>query len=544
MTDGAPPKQIGQFEVLKRLGYGGMAEVFLAKKRGAEGTFKVLVLKRILQAHGQSRRFRQMFVAEAQLATRLNHPNIVQVYDFQDIGDEGQLLSMEYVEGVDLGKLVSSARARGQRLPPWVSAYIIAEAGKGLHYAHERKDEAGQPLAIVHRDVSPQNILISYDGTVKIADFGIASANLFREEPGVLKGKFAYMSPEQARGESLDRRSDIFALGVCLHEMLTGRPLYGSLSGDDLLAQVRDSRPLPPGVTREDLPKELDDIVMKALERDREGRYQTAREMSAAISRAILAKQELVDGASVEAVVNQLVGREHTSPGVDAEGQPARSSADQPLSDGSATIAAAPRARQGTGVAREKTGQQRRLSGRANREVRHVALVTLKLWGFDELEMLLGKAKALSALEPIRRILDEIAYKRGASWTWDDDLGRAQAVVGLLANSSRAAADAARPRSTCTKHWQVQARISLFRCKHRSVSYECVASGERDKDGRLAHHELQAPVELLAGLLRDRAPVGSTWVAGGLYRRCGEIFGWGDARPSMSRNKKGCRFHA
>ncbi|HYP88133.1 MAG TPA: serine/threonine-protein kinase, partial [Polyangiaceae bacterium] len=204
MTDAParpPPKRLADFEIIRRLGAGGMAEVFLAKKRGAEGTFKLLVLKRILPAYGSSRRFRTMFAEEAQLATRLNHPNIVQVYDFQDYGDDGQLLSMEYVEGPDLRRLIKAARQKQQRLPPPLSAYIVAEVAKGLHYAHERKDEGGMPLAIVHRDVSPQNILISFEGVVKIADFGIASANMFREEPGVLKGKFGYMSPEQARAE-------------------------------------------------------------------------------------------------------------------------------------------------------------------------------------------------------------------------------------------------------------------------------------------------------------------------------------------------------
>src|SRR5450631_614063 len=135
-----PTSDLAPFEVIRRLGAGGMAEVFLAKKRGAEGTYKVLVVKRILPTFGGSRRFRAMFVEEAQLATRLNHPNIVQVYEFQDYGDEGLLLSMEYVEGPDLGKLMSAAKAKATRIPPWVAAYTISEVGKGLHYAHERKE--------------------------------------------------------------------------------------------------------------------------------------------------------------------------------------------------------------------------------------------------------------------------------------------------------------------------------------------------------------------------------------------------------------------
>src|SRR6478609_5600896 len=291
-----------------------MAEVFLAKKRGAEGTYKVLVVKRILPSFGASRRFRAMFVEEAQLATRLNHPNVVQVYEFYDGGDEGQLLAMEYVEGPDLGMLMSSAKAKGTRIPPWVGAWIIGEAAKGLHYAHERKDEGGVSLEIVHRDVSPQNVLLSFEGGVKIADFGIASAKLFVEEAGVLKGKFGYRSPEQARGEKVDRRSDLYALGVILWEILTGRPLHGGLGGEALLDIVRSGFVEPPSTYARDIPPELEQIAMKALEARKEERYATARELSNAISRALMAKQELVDALALENVITQLVVR---SPGSD-----------------------------------------------------------------------------------------------------------------------------------------------------------------------------------------------------------------------------------
>ena len=259
------PQRLADFDVIRRLGMGGMAEVFLAKKRGAEGTYKLLVLKRILPAYASSRRFRAMFAEEAQLATRLNHPNIVQVYDFQDYGEDGQLLSMEYVDGPDLRRFIKAARQKQQSVPPPVAAYIIAEVAKGLHYAHERKDEGGRPLDIVHRDVSPQNVLLSLDGAVKVADFGIASANMFREEPGVLKGKTAYMSPEQARGEKVDRRTDIYSLGVVLYEMLAGRPLHGNLEGDELLEAVRRGKVEPPSTYALGVPPELDELVVKAL---------------------------------------------------------------------------------------------------------------------------------------------------------------------------------------------------------------------------------------------------------------------------------------
>ena len=160
------PSHIAQFEVLRRIGAGGMAEVFLARKKGAENTYKTLVVKRILPTYGRSRRFRTMFIEEAQLATRLNHPNIVQVYEFFDAAEEGHVLSMEYVEGADMGRVVNELRGQGRRIDPWLAAWVVGEAAKGLHYAHERRDESGVPLEIVHRDVSPQNLLLSYDGAV------------------------------------------------------------------------------------------------------------------------------------------------------------------------------------------------------------------------------------------------------------------------------------------------------------------------------------------------------------------------------------------
>src|SRR4051812_19726332 len=396
------PTQLGGFQIDPRLGAGGMAEVFVARRQGAEGTYKVLVLKRILPAHGASRRFRTMFVEEAQLATRLNHPNIVQVYEFNDYGDEGLLLSMEYVEGPDLGKLMSAAKAKATKIPPWVAAYVISEVGKGLHYAHERK-EGGKPLEIVHRDVSPQNVLLSYEGAVKIADFGIATANLFRDEAGVLKGKFGYMSPEQARGEKVDRRSDIYALGVILHELLTGRPLHGSLTGDSLLDAVRAGVVEPPSTFARDVPPELETLVMRALAKTPEDRFQSARDMSAAISRALFQKQEFIDAAAVEATVTQLINRDETSPGLS---QPP--SVGDSLAIGLMGSAARPRPRSERPLAlgSEQTGtdgpRDRRPPARLAREVRHVAVVTLRLHGFSTLERWVGQAGVVRAADKIR----------------------------------------------------------------------------------------------------------------------------------------------
>src|SRR5512139_3806616 len=174
------PASLGRYRVLRRLGTGGMAEVFLAKSRGAEGIEKVLVVKRILPSFAKSSKFIAMFVDEAKVVMRLNHPNIVQVYAFEEVGGEF-LLAMEFVDGLDLGRLLTAARKVGVRLPYELAAYIVMELARGLDYAHRRRDEAGEPMEIVHRDVSPQNVLISFDGVVKATDFGIAKAKLVSE---------------------------------------------------------------------------------------------------------------------------------------------------------------------------------------------------------------------------------------------------------------------------------------------------------------------------------------------------------------------------
>ncbi len=531
------PKRLADFEIIRRLGVGGMAEVFLAKKRGAEGTFKLLVVKRILPAHGSSRRFRVMFAEEAQLATRLNHPNIVQVYEFQDYGDEGQLLSMEYVEGPDLRKLMRAAQANSTRVAPYVAAYIIGEVAKGIHYAHERKDEGGAPLEIVHRDVSPQNVLLSFEGAVKIADFGIATANLFREEPGVLKGKTAYMSPEQARGEKVDRRTDIYSLGVVFHELLTGRPLHGAADGPELLEAVRAGQVEPPSTFAREIPPELETVVMRALARDRADRFPTAREMAASITRALFQKQQLVDSHVLEGVVGQLVSREHTSPGVQ---EPAAGSQLADGSQSSSSVVPPPGPGEGTDWRDEQTGpgqpiRARGLRGREGREVRHVAVVTMRLHSIEELEQAMGAAGAQAFVEQLRAILDELAFKHGARWSWDGQAARA--VVGLLANPARAAADAA--WLAVDVHESIQGA-----CDHLPVPLTAsvgivrgIATGQRDAAGHLIDHELQEPAEYLAGLLGDHAPAGVTWVAGGLYRLVRRDFIWGDA-PTIELDER------
>ena len=524
------PSKLAQFEIVRRLGAGGMAEVFLAKKPGAEGTYKLLVLKRILSQPGQqqaSRRLRSMFVEEAQLATRLNHPNVVQVFDFFDGGDEGQLLSMEYVEGPDLGMLVSSAKAKSTRIPPWIGAWVIGEAAKGLHYAHEKKDDAGAPLEIVHRDVSPQNILLSYEGSVKIADFGIATAKLFTDEAGVIKGKFGYMSPEQARGEKVDRRSDVYALGVILWEILTGRPLHGGLGGEALLDIVRSGFVEPPSTYARDVPPELEQIVMKALEARRDDRYATARELGNAIARALMAKQELVDAGALEAVIAQLVVRAAVDPPArdddqkeEARDEPAPHTSDKPV--GSVDTGPEPS---------EAEGAPKRPAGPA-REVRHVAVVTLRLHGIGRLKDQ-DATLATRTLERLRTMLGDIAYKRNVRvWIWSSD-EEAQAVAGLTANPTRAAADAA---------WLALDTHEAIAGLNEDLPLPIgasigvvrgIASGVRDAHGNLIRFKLENPAPYLADALGKATPLYRTWVAGGVYRIVRRDFRWGDA-PALA----------
>ncbi len=517
-----------------------MAEVFLAKKPGAEGTFKVLVLKRILPTHGGSRRFRTMFVEEARLATRLNHPNVVQVYEFEDFGEQGLLLAMEYVEGCDLGRLMASARAARTRIPPWVGAWIVAEAAKGLHYAHEKKDESGHPLEIVHRDVSPQNVLLSYEGAVKIADFGIASARVLSQEQGVLKGKFGYMSPEQARGEQVDRRSDVYALGVILWEILAGRLLHGGLGGEALLDIVRSGIVERPTMVVEDLPAELEQIVLKALAPAREDRFATAREMASAIGTAIVRRGDLIDAATLEGVLAHLVGPGSRDPEQEGPGaSDARTNAAVPLARSLAESRPSPRGSAPGSGGGEAAGRDAAAEGRPGRvegarEVRHVAVVTLRLQGLTSPEL------PRRAVDRLRGMLEDLSYKRGMRLVWAASVGgapsieatAAHAIAGVTANPARAASDAAQLALDVHEAIAgfnedapapVAAGIGIVRG---------IASGERDPQGHLIRYALHDPAPYLADVLGKATPVGLTWVAGGVYRLVRREFRWGDA-PSL-----------
>ncbi|MDX9721685.1 MAG: protein kinase [Myxococcota bacterium] len=272
--------QIGKYKVLRKLATGGMAEIFLARSASPEGFEKLLVLKKILPVHEENRGLVEMFLDEARIAATLNHPNIAQVYELGS-QDGHYFLVMEYVHGEDLRRVCERGLQVDQFLPIGFACKAISEAAAGLHYAHTKTDSRGRSLHIVHRDVSPQNLLLTFDGDLKIVDFGIAKAanKMTTTQTGQLKGKFAYMSPEQVSGQSIDHRSDIFALGVVLYEITVVSRLFRAENDLKTIAQVARAIVPAPTKQRPDYPKELERIVLRALSRDPKKRFPSAQAM-------------------------------------------------------------------------------------------------------------------------------------------------------------------------------------------------------------------------------------------------------------------------
>ena len=272
----------GQYILLDKVASGGMAELFKAKKIGIEGFERVLAIKRILPHLSSDEEFIDMFIAEAKLVARLSHKNIAQVYDFGKIG-QNYFIAMEYIRGKDLRGIFKRCEERIIKLPVALSVFIAKEVSSALSYAHRQKDSMGRNLNIIHRDVSPQNILISYEGEVKVVDFGIAKAGTHsKTTTGVLKGKLAYMSPEQAWGKPIDHRSDMFSLGIVLYEMLTGERLFKGDTEINTLERVREAKVESfPSSINANLPSELDVKVLKALAKEVTDRYQDASTMEA-----------------------------------------------------------------------------------------------------------------------------------------------------------------------------------------------------------------------------------------------------------------------
>ena len=282
--DSGFPKPFGKYELLEQIGVGGMAEIFKARFTGIEGFEKLVVVKRILPNFASNRSFIRMLINEAKIAAALQHPNVVEIYDLGQI-DKQHYIAMEFVNGRDLLKVLSRCVKRRKRIPLKLTLYVIAEICKGLAYAHSGTDPRGQPLHIVHRDVSPSNIIISYAGEVKITDFGVARARTQQSntKAGVLKGKLGYMSPEQVMGKEVDYRSDIFALGTVLFETITLKRLFLGNADLQTLVNIRDVRIDHRLARHKYIPEPIVDVLRVALARDPAERYPSAMELHDAI---------------------------------------------------------------------------------------------------------------------------------------------------------------------------------------------------------------------------------------------------------------------
>ncbi|MGH7295953.1 MAG: serine/threonine-protein kinase, partial [Polyangiaceae bacterium] len=288
------------------VGRGGMGTVEVALERGGEGFERVVALKRLLPEQSRDPRHKEMFLREARLAARLQHPNVVHAFAFGELYGE-LFLAMEYVEGETLARVLTAARARGERLDPAIVAFVLAGVCDGLHAAHELRDQGGQPLHVVHRDVSPHNVMIAYEGLVKILDFGVAKFETGGHETrtGEVKGKMAYMSPEQALGEKLDRRSDLFSVGAVLFECLTGERMWGT--GTDLDVMRRLALEAPPKLEQvmPDAPGALAMLHARLVAREPEQRLQTAKVVADEL-RAFAGERRGADGAALKALMHEL----------------------------------------------------------------------------------------------------------------------------------------------------------------------------------------------------------------------------------------------
>ncbi len=297
-------EKVGKYHLLKLLAQGGMGEVYLAKQEGLKGFSKTVVVKRILDHLAEDKAFSEMFINEARLAALITHPNVVQVFDLGE--EEGALyLAMEYVHGRSLRHVGQELNKRGRLMPPALAARVCQLALLGLSHAHRARGDDGQPLNLVHRDVSPDNILLGYDGSVKVTDFGIAKAATSQglTQAGLVKGKVPYMPPEQVKAEPLDARTDVYAVGVVLYELLAGRRPFAGHSDANLMHAIIDD---PPQTLRSLVPTidpALERIVLDALEKNPAYRFQSAAEMAAALD----GYAQTVRGEMVQSAIHSLL---------------------------------------------------------------------------------------------------------------------------------------------------------------------------------------------------------------------------------------------
>ncbi len=300
----------GSYHIVRHIGGGGMAQIYLAKTRGLAGFEKHLALKVINPEYADEDRFVQMLIDEAKLCVGLTHVNIGQVFDLGQI-DGIYYIAMEFVDGLDVLELVNGLHTLGEKVPIEAVALIGRQMCSGLHYAHMRKDASGQPLNIVHRDISPQNILVSRAGEVKVVDFGIAKAAGMstRTQAGVIKGKVHYMAPEQAMGQKIDHRVDIFSAAIVIWEMLTSQMLYAGDNVRELVEKVRRAAISPPSTVRPEVPPALDFIVMKGLARRVEDRFQSCHEFQIELTKFLSSTAPDYSASHLSALVERVLAR-------------------------------------------------------------------------------------------------------------------------------------------------------------------------------------------------------------------------------------------
>ncbi|HSK04239.1 MAG TPA: serine/threonine-protein kinase, partial [Kofleriaceae bacterium] len=305
------PVPFGKYLLLDRISVGGMAEVFKAKSYGVEGFEKIIAIKRILPTMGEDRDFIKMFIDEAKIAGQLAHANICQIFELGRI-DGSHFIAMEYIWGKDLLQIQNRLRKLKQPMQVAMACFVIAKVLEGLDYAHRKRDPLGRPLEIVHRDCSPQNVLVSYEGEVKVIDFGIAKATSrnSRTMAGVLKGKFGYMSPEQVRGLPLDRRSDLFALGTMLYECLTGERLFQGETDFSTLEKVRNVDIQRPRDINPNIPEAVERVILKALAKDVDDRYQWCSEMLADLQQYLMSQDVVFTAKSLSSWLKEVFSPE------------------------------------------------------------------------------------------------------------------------------------------------------------------------------------------------------------------------------------------
>ncbi|MFT3693679.1 MAG: protein kinase [Kofleriaceae bacterium] len=298
------------YEILAKLATGGMAEIFLARGASTAGVERYVVLKRILRNKANDQAFVRMFLDEARLAAQLQHPNIAQVYDIGKLGDS-YFFTMEYVHGETVRTLLQRSHALRSPIPIGSVLVVAAGAAAGLHHAHERNGLDGKPLGIVHRDVSPSNLMASYEGGVKVVDFGVAKAAHRDQETksGTVKGKISYLSPEQCRGNPIDRRSDLFSLGIVMWEMLTTERLYKRNSDFEAMAAIVSEPVPPPSTRRPDIPRELDALVLQLLAKDPNDRYQTADQLHEALESIAVRLGSALSSAALARYLRDVFGQ-------------------------------------------------------------------------------------------------------------------------------------------------------------------------------------------------------------------------------------------